>query len=183
MPVADDARAWQEVVEIVADDLSEEQVAAFGFVFVLNGESNDACEVSWDGDDGVELAEGAVFFGLEFDDEVEGFVEELGEGVGLVESERGEDGADFGLVELGKPLCVLRGEFVGGEEADAVGCEGGDEFFAPEGELIAHHAFYAESEGAKGFGGGSTVAGAFDDVGFDLLFEAGDSDFEELVEV
>lgn len=167
----------------MADDLSEEQVAAFGFVFVLNWESDHACEVSWDRDDGVELAEGAVFFGLQFDDEVEGFVEELGEGVGLVESEGGEDGADFGLVELGQPLCVLRGEFVGGQESDAVGCEGGDEFFAPEGELVAHHSFYAKAEGPKGFGGGAPVAGAFNDVGFDLLLKAGDSDFEELVEV
>jgi hypothetical protein len=45
------------------------------------------------------------------------------------------------------------------------------------------HAGDAASDGGQGLAGGETVGTRFGDAGFDLLFEAGDSDFEELVEV
>jgi hypothetical protein len=89
----------------------------------------------------------------------------------------------MGEVVAVEPLAVFWAEVFDVEEADGVFFEGWDEFVAPAAAEIGVHLQDALADGAEGFGGGASVDAAFDDVAFDLLFEAGDADFEELVEV
>jgi peroxiredoxin Q/BCP len=170
----------EEVGEMVADHLAQEDVVA---LIGRAGQLDDAGQHLGDLDDGEMVGADALAFQLEVEDDVEGFVEELGEGMGGVDAQRGEHGADLIEVVGVHPLLGGGVEVVGMDESDAVFGELGEEVLAPAAELGVHHGLHAGMDGAESFLGGESVGGALGDGAFDLLFESGDADLEELVEV
>ena len=69
------------------------------------------------------------------------------------------------------------------EDANAVLRQRRHQMIAPTGVLLVHHPANALHDGFEYFGGREPVEGALNDVALDLLLDAGDADFEELVEV
>jgi hypothetical protein len=69
------------------------------------------------------------------------------------------------------------------EQPDAVAREGGHQILFPAGVLVIDHLTNAARGGAKGFCGGKSIDAALDGIAFHLLLQAGDADFEKLIEV
>ena len=178
---AADAVAGEEAAGAELDDFAEENVAA-----VLGACRIDTYEAREDAGDGenanvaLNLGSGGI---IERDDDVEGLVTQLGKGVGLVDSQRGEYGENL-LVEV----VLDPGEFVavelgGGFKDDALAGEGGVEKIAPAVVLILDEGGNDGVDTAQLFARTKPVEGSFAHRALDLLDEAGDADFEKLVEV
>lgn len=179
---ADDAVAGEEGVGAAFDDVAEEDEALA--TAVAGGvEADETGEDTGDGEDDDEVFDFGGFGVIEGDDDVEGFVAELGEGVGLVNGEGGEDGEDL-FVEVGlDPGEFAGGELVGGFEGDAFEGEGGDEVVVPAAVLVFDEGGDDGVDAAELFAWAEAVVAEGGDVAIDLLDKAGDADFEKFVEV
>ncbi len=116
----------------------------------------------------------------------EGLVEHAREGVGGVERNRGEHGVDLVMEELCGELAVGVVELLPGEDADAGFGESGDEalvealgLVSGEGVEAVAEAVHALVLGEAAFVGLLLEAEVF----FELLEDACDADFDELVKV
>ena len=173
-----DFDAVEEAADMGLHEVAEEdEVLA---VAVFFGEGQEAREDARDLHDG-EI--GGEVFALQFDEEVEAFVEELREGVRGVDGQRGEDGEDFAfevVVEVG-----ARGRFDVGVtvEADAFGGEAGADFLTPASVLVCDETADAMGDGGELLCGGKAVGSGGLRAGLHDLFEPGHADLEEFVEV
>lgn len=147
------------------------------------GKLDQAGEDTGDLDDGEALAQVAVLFEFQLHNNIEGFIEKLGEWMSWVDAQGCEDWPDLGAVEILDPAGFLGIEVAEIEKADAVFGQAWGEGIPPAGVLLLDHAADSFLDGAKGFGGSQAVDAAFDDFAFDLLFDAGHADLEEFVEV
>jgi hypothetical protein len=180
VPESENFCPWKEIGEVMADEVAEVDKIA---VVVFAGEANEAREDAWDLDYGEASIGVTVAFDFELDDDIEGFVEELGEGVRGIDTEGGEDGADIGTV-IGFEPGAVGGVQVGiVEDMNVIFGESGDEIFAPAAVSVFDHCADSAVDSAVDFAGGFAIDASFDDLAFDLLFEAGDADFEKLIEI
>jgi hypothetical protein len=118
--------------------------------------------------------------------EADGFVEDAREGMRGVESDGGEEGIDLVVEVLGGEGTVGGAELFPLEDADAGGGKLGDEVVVPAGGLFAGKVMEPVAEFVEASGGSEAAfvgllgkAEGF----FELLEDAGDADFDELVEV
>ena len=100
-----------------------------------------------------------------------------------VNRQRRQHRPDLRAVIILQPGQVSRVQLRDFEQADAVGRQRRQQLLAPARVLVLDHAPDPLDDGAEGLAGGQAVHRALDDLAFDLLFEARDADFEELVEV
>ena len=180
VPESENFCTWKEIGEVMADEVAEvDEIAAIVFA----GEANEAREDAWDLDYGEASIGVAVAFDFELDDDIEGLVEELGEGVRGIDAEGGEDWADIGTVIGFEPGAVGGLEVGIVEDMNVIFGESGDEIFAPAAVSVFDHCADSAVDSAVDFAGGFAIDASFDDLAFDLLFEAGDADFEKFIEI
>jgi hypothetical protein len=163
------------------DDFAEENVAV-GAVGV-GIELDDAREDSRDGKDDDGLFDLRRFGIVEGEEDVEGFVDDLGERMGLIDGERGEDGRDLGVEVVLGPGRFGFGELGGGAEVDVLFREEGNELLVPAAVLVVDEVVGGGADALELFAGRKAVEAEFGGAGVGLLDEAGDADLEELVEV
>ena len=180
VPETENFCSWKEIGEVMADELAEvDKIASIA----IAGEANEAGEDARDLDNGEASIGVTVAFDFELDDDIEGFVEELGEGVGGIDAEWGEDWADIGAVIGFEPGAIVGVKVGIVEDVNVIFGESGEEIIAPAAVSVFDHGADSAVDGAVDFAGGFAIDAPFDDLAFDLLFEAGDADFEKLIEI
>jgi hypothetical protein len=107
----------------------------------------------------------------------------LGKGVAGIEGERGEDGENIALELFARPGDLGFVELLNGAEVNALLGKGGEEGFVEELVLVGNHAEDPGADGGENFGGAETIRAMNITSVLDELFEGGDADFEELVQV
>jgi len=107
----------------------------------------------------------------------------LGEGVAGVDGEGGENGKDIALEELTGPGGLAFVELLNGAEVNAFLGKGGEEGFVQKLVLVGNHSQDAGADGGENFGGAEAIGTVNIASVVDELFEGGDADFEELVQV
>jgi len=100
-----------------------------------------------------------------------------------VHGERSENGKHFLPEELPGPCRILAGEVRYAEDMDVVLGEGGDDFIIPEGVGGVLEIVHASLDSLEDFGRREAIGADIRGATIDLLFDAGDADLEELVEV
>src|SRR3954470_723553 len=116
-------------------------------------------------------------------DQVERFVQELGKGVRGIDGERSQHRAHFCAIILFDVFELGGAQLVHLEEADSFSGEGRLELVAPTGALPFDELTDFAVDGLKGFSGCEAINAALDDIALDLLFDPGDADLEELIEI
>ncbi len=147
--------AMEECTDVMLDDVADPD--KFGGVPGAR-DGDDAGEDAGDLDDG---EFGLFFVVFEFDNDVQAFVEEDGEGVDGIDGEGGEDGVDFIAEVILQVSEIIGGDIGVGEEADIFFFEGGEEGIAPAGVLFGHHELDAGGDGRELIGGGHPVGPDF----------------------
>jgi hypothetical protein len=107
----------------------------------------------------------------------------LGKGVAGIEGERGEDGENIALELFARPGDLGFVELLNGAEVNALLGKGGEEGFVEELVLVGNHAEDPGADCGENFGGAETIRTMNITSIVDELFEGGDADFEELVQV
>ena len=120
---------------------------------------------------------------FELNHDVQRFIQQLRERVRRIDRQGSQNRPNLAVIVMLQEFQVRGLKLLETAEGDSSFGEGGLQFFAPAAILHLDHATDALGDGAEGLGGGEAIDSAFHDVRFDLLFHAGDADFEELVEV
>ena len=180
MPVAEDLRAREQVRQIVADEVTQENVVP---ARVLPRQTHEPWQDARHLHDGKMPEHLAALRHLQLDHHVQRLVEQLRKRVGRIDRQGCEHGTDLGAVIILDPFEVHRLQFVEMQETNAVVSERRQQFLSPAGVLLFDHAADTRGDGSKRFRGGQAVHAPFDDLAFHLLFEASHADFEKLVEV
>ena len=100
-----------------------------------------------------------------------------------VNGKGGENGEDITLEEFTGPSGLGFVELVNGAKVNAFLGKGGKKSFVEKLVLVGNHSENAGANGGKNFGGAETVGTVNIASVVDELFEGGDADFEELVQV
>jgi hypothetical protein len=175
-----DFHAWENLGDEVADKFGEKD--ELPWVGAFSGEGNQAGNATGNLDEGV--AGGFLVAGLRVkNDEIDRFIEKLGEGVARIYGERGEDGEDIALELFARPGDLGFVELLNGAEVNALLGKGGEEGFVEELVLVGNHAEDPCADGGENFGGAETIGPVNITSVVDELLEGGDADFEELVQV
>ena len=103
--------------------------------------------------------------------------------MGRVDGQGREHGPDFVPVIPLHPFQVRRVQFGDVEDPNPVFCQRRHQFVPPAAALVRHHAADPPDNGAENLRRRETVQAAFHYLRFDLLFQSGNPDFEEFVEV
>jgi len=115
--------------------------------------------------------------------DVEGFVDDLGERMGLIDGERGEDGRDLGVEVVLGPGSFGFGELGGGAEVDVLFREEGNELLVPAAVLVVDEVVGGGADAFELLARREAVEAEIGGTGVGLLDEAGDADLEEFVEI
>jgi len=107
----------------------------------------------------------------------------LGERVAGIDSKGGENGENIALEDFAGPVGLGFVELLNGTEVNTLLGKGGEEGFVEKLVLVGNHSQDAGADGGENFGGAETVGTVNIASVVDELFEGGDADFEELVQV
>jgi hypothetical protein len=116
-------------------------------------------------------------------DEVDRFIEKLGEGVAGIYGEWGKDGENIALELFASPGDLGFVQLLNRAEVNALLGKGGEECFVKELVLVGNHAEDSCANGGENFGGAETIWAMNIASIVDKLFESGDANFKELVKV
>src|SRR5205085_10294478 len=119
----------------------------------------------------------------ELNDEIVRAIEQLRKWMRRINRQWREHGLNFRAKEVFRPCTIAFVHFVELQKAYPAFRERGNELLAPADVVVGDHAADALGDRAKCLHRSESVRPAFRRAGFDLLFDAGDADFEELIEV
>jgi hypothetical protein len=120
---------------------------------------------------------------IEGDDEVEALVEDAREGVSGVEAERAEDGGELAFEVGGDPSGLSSVPGGASHEADVVLSERGDDDVVEDAVLVGDEGVSDLPDTGELVLRGEAIGSDLKTFEVELLFDAGDADLEELVEV
>lgn len=172
----------EEIAHVLLNDIAEGNVD-FGVPAAGGVDADDARKDPGDWNDRHEAFNSTGLGVINGGEDVECLVNELGEGVGGVNCEGGEDREDLLGEVFGGPLLLVAGELIVGAEFDAGLVEPGHNFTIPACALIGDQTAGAGLDAPELFLGAESVGATFMPAGFDLLHDAGHADFKEFVEV
>ena len=125
----------------------------------------------------------AGFGDFQLHDGVEGFVKQLGKRMRGIQAQRREHRTHLLTIKTVRPRQVGPGKVVQSRKANPVGGQGRTQLLAPAGVLAPDQNAYFAVDGLQGFGGREAIRASLGRGAFDLLFEAGDPGFKELVQI
>lgn len=172
----------KEVAHVLLNDITEGNVD-FGVPAPGGIDADDAGKDPGNGNDRHEALNGTGFGVIDRGENIEGLVDELGEGVGGVNCEGSKDREDLLGEVFGGPLLLVAGELIVGAEFNTGLVEAGYNFAIPAGALIGDQAAGAGLDAPELFLGAESVGTAFMASRFDLLHDTSHPDFKEFVEV
>jgi hypothetical protein len=175
-----DFHAWENLGDEVADQFGEKD--ELPWVGAFSREGNQAGNATGNLDEGV--AGGFLVAGFRVkNDKVDRFIEKLGKGVTGVDGEGGKNGENIALELFASPGDLGFVQLLNRAEVNALLGKGGEEGFVEELVLVGNHAEDPGADGGENFGGAETIRAMNITSVLDELFEGGDADFEELVQV
>jgi hypothetical protein len=179
-PCTMDFHARENLGDEVADQFREKD--ELPWVGAFSREGNQAGNATRNLDKGV--AGGFLVAGFRVkNDKVDRFIEKLGKGVTGVYGEWGKDGENIALELFASPGDLGFVQLLNRAEVNALLGKGGEECFVKELVLVSNHAEDPCADGGENFGGAETIRTMNITSVVDELFEGGDADFEELVQV
>jgi hypothetical protein len=177
-PSTVDFHAWKNLRDEVADQFGEKD--ELPWVGAISGERNEAGNSAWDLDEGVAGYFLVAGFGVK-DDEINGFIKKLGEGVTGVYSEGSEDRENVPLEQFACPSGLGFVELLNGAKVNALLGKGGEEGFVKELVLVGNHSQDTGADGGEDFWGAEAIWTMNIASVFYELLEGSDANFEELV--
>jgi len=175
-----DFHAWENFCDEVADQFGEKDELSWVRAFPRKG--NQAGNSARDLNEGVSGRFLVAGFRIK-NDEVDRFIEKLGDGVAGVDSKRGENGEDITLEEFAGPSGLGLVELLNGTEVNALLGKGGNKSFVEKLVLVGNHSENAGADSGEDLGGAETIRTVNIAAVVDELFEGGDADFKELVQI
>jgi hypothetical protein len=175
-----DFHAWENLGDEVADQFGKKD--ELPWVRAFPREWNQAGNAAGNLDEGV--AGGFLVAGFRVENnKVDRFIEKLGKGVTGVYGEWGKDGENIALELFASPGDLGFVQLLNRAEVNALLGKGGEECFVKELVLVGNHAEDPGADGGEDFWGAETIGPVNITSVVDELFESGDADFEELVQV
>jgi hypothetical protein len=173
-----DFHAWENLGDEVADQFGEKD--ELPWVGAFSREGNQAGNSARDLNEGVSGRFLVAGFRIK-NDEVDRFIEKLGEGVAGIYGEWGKDGENIALELFASPGDLGFVQLLNRAEVNALMGKGGEECFVKELVLVGNHAEHPGANGGENFGGTEAIRTMYITSVVDELFEGGDADFKELV--
>ena len=170
---------------VSANEVGEKDDVTFA---LGRGKGDLARERSWHGDDaehgngGDSLCRAA--FVTEKQGDAEGFVQHAREGMGRVDGDWREQGVDFGVVEVDRKGLLPVRQLRPGEDADSGVLQRGQQLLSPATVLCSHKLLHLHADAVEQLlRAHAALVALGGHAVFDPLQDAGDADFDKLIEV